>query len=139
TEGLSPALIHYGDEAFPYYFYTTHHTIGGLLLTSFMLFGGVLVMRRRWQIPFGSLTIMFTWLAWQFPLLSQYREWRLAPSLIIAGLIGDVLLARLVGTQQPIRVARVRLFSAIMPAVLWSLFMLCLVVLGAGVGWGPTL
>jgi len=138
-EGLSRALIHYGDEAFPYYFYSTHQTVGGLLLTSFMLFGGVLVMRRRWQIPFGSLTIMFTWMAWQFPLLSQYREWRLALSLIIAGLIGDVLLATLVGTQRPIRVARIRLFSAIMPVVLWSLFLLCMVVLGAGVGWGPTL
>jgi hypothetical protein len=26
-----------------------------------------------------------------------------------------------------------------MPVVLWSLFMLCLALLGNGVGWGPTL
>ncbi|MDB4889907.1 MAG: putative secreted protein [Gemmatimonadetes bacterium] len=138
-EGLSPALKNYGDEAFPYYFYTTHHTIGGLLLTSFMLFGGVLVMRRRWKLPFGSLTIMFAWLAWQLPLLSQYREWKLALSLVVAGVIGDVLLATLVGTEGPIRVGRVRIFATIMPVILWGLFLLFLGYLGDGVGWGPTL
>jgi hypothetical protein len=137
-EGLSPALTHYGDEAFPYYFYTTHQTVVGLLLTSLMLFGGVLVMRRRWRLPFGSITIMFTWMAWQFPLLSQYREWEVALSLVLAGIVGDVLLASLVGTRGPMRIGRMRVFAALMPAVLWGLFLLCVAVLGDGIGWETT-
>jgi hypothetical protein len=137
-EGLSPSLIHYGDEGFPYYFYTTHHTVSGLLLTSFMLLGGVLVMRRRWQLPFGAITIMFSWMAWQFPILSAGREWTLAPSLVIGGLIGDVLLASLVGTRGPLRVGRLRVFSALLPFALWGLFLLCVAVLGNGLAWGPS-
>ncbi|MEX2283047.1 MAG: hypothetical protein WEE89_11240 [Gemmatimonadota bacterium] len=138
-EGLSPALIHYGDEAFPYYFYSTHHTVNGLLLTSFMLLGGVLVMRRRWQLPFGAMTIMFTWMAWQFPILSAGREWTLAPSLVLAGLVGDVLLASLVGTRGPMRIGRIRVFSALLPVVIWGLFLLCVAMLGDGLAWGATL
>jgi hypothetical protein len=137
-EGLSKALTHYGDAAFPYYFFSTHNTANGLLLTSAMLFGGLLVMRRRWRLPFGAITIMFTWLAWQFPLLSEYREWKLGLSLVAAGLIGDVLMGALVGRDGPIRVGRIRLFSAILPPVLWGLFMLIVATMGAGMGWHTT-
>jgi hypothetical protein len=139
SEGLSEALTHYGDQAFPYYFYSTHHTVGGILLFTAVLFGGVLLMRRRWRLPFGSLTIMFTWLALLFPLLSEYREWELAPSLILAGLVGDLLLARLAGRPGPVRVGHVRLFAGLMPVVLWSLFFLCVALLEGGLGWGATL
>jgi hypothetical protein len=139
TEGLAQALTHYGDNAFPFYFYSTHHTVGGILLFTAVLVGAMLMLRRRWRVPVGSLTIMCTTLGLLFPLLSEYREWELAPALILAGVAGDFMLARLAGQPGPVPVGRIRLFAALMPVVLWSLFFLCVAVLEDGLGWHATL
>jgi hypothetical protein len=138
-EGLSPALTHYGDEAFPYYFFSTHHTVGGIMLFTAILMGGILLMRRRWRVPLGSLTIMCTTLALLFAMLSEYREWELIPGLILAGVVGDLLLARLTGVVGPVPIWRMRLFALLMPIVLWSLFFLCVELLADGLGWEVTL
>jgi hypothetical protein len=139
TEGLAKALTHYGDNAFPYYFYSTHHTVAGMFLFGTVLLGAVLVMRRRWRLPFGTLTIMFTWLALLFPLLSEYREWKLAPALILAGLAGDLLLARFEEDSRPTRVGRIRFVAGAIPPVLWALFFICVALFEGGLGWHATL
>jgi hypothetical protein len=139
TEGLSRALTHYGDQAFPFYFFSTHHTVAGILLFTAALMGGILLMRRRWQIPVGTLTIMCTFLALLWPMLSEYREAELIPALVLAGVVGDVLLARLAGAGQPTRVGRIRVFAALLPIALWSLYFLCVEFLQDGLGWASTL
>jgi hypothetical protein len=139
VDGLAQALTHYGDNAFPFYFYSTHHTVGGILLFTAVLVGAILMMRRRWRVPVGSLTIMCTTLGLLFPLLSEYRQWQLVPALVLAGAAGDFLLARLAGNVGPVPVGRIRLFAALMPIVLWSLFFLCVAVLDDGLGWHATL
>jgi hypothetical protein len=139
TEGLSPAIHHFGDEAFPYYFYSTHTTMAGLLLFTALLLGAVLLMRRRWELPFGSLTIMFTWLAVLYPLLSEYREWQQAVPLILAGILGDLLLTGWVGTSGRGSVGRVRAFAAVMPLALWGMVLVSVELTKGGLGWGPTL
>jgi hypothetical protein len=138
-EGLSQAVQHFGDDAFPYYFYATHHTVTGILLFSAILFGGVLLMRRRWRLPMGTLTLMFTWLAFNFPLFSQYREWKLSASLALAGLLGDLLLGALTGGPDPVRVGRIRLFALLMPTLLWGMFLLTIALFEGGLGWGATM
>ena len=45
--------------------------------------GAILLMRRRWRIPAGSLTIMLTFLALLWPMLSEYREAELIPALVL--------------------------------------------------------
>jgi hypothetical protein len=139
TEGLSSAVTHFGDVAWPFYFYSTHLTMAGILLFSVIVFGGVMLMRRRWLPPAGAVTLMFLWIAALFPLLSQYREWKLALSLAAAGVIGDVLLHGLTGGSGPLRVGRIRLFAVIMPIVLWSLYFICVQQFKGGLGWSPTL
>jgi hypothetical protein len=140
-EGLSPALQHFGDDAFPYYFYSTQTTMAGILMFSMILLGGVLMMRRRWRPPFGSLTVMFTWIALLFPLLSEYREWQLGLSLILSGIVGDILLTGLVGGTENagVRIGRIRLFAALMPVVLWSLYFVGVELFKGGLGWNATL
>jgi hypothetical protein len=130
AEGLSRALTHYGDEAFPYYFFTVHTAVAGILLFTIALMGAILMMRRRWQIPAGSLTVMCTFLALLWPMLSEYREAELIPALVLAGVVGDLLLARM---------KRVRLFALLMPPALWALFFLCVGLFQGGLGWEPTL
>lgn len=138
-EGLSTALTNYGDDAFPYYFYSTHHTVGGMLLFTAALLGGILLARRRWRLPFGSLTIICTFQALLWPMLSEYRQAELIPALVLTGLVGDLLLARLAGADGPVRVGAVRLFALVLPIVLWGLFFLCVELFQGGLGWEPTL
>jgi hypothetical protein len=138
TEGLAQALTHYGDNAFPYYFYSTHHTVAGMFLFTAVLIAAMLMLRRRWRVPVGSLTIMCTLLALLFPLLSKYDEAYLIPSLVLAGVAGDFMLHRLTGADGPVQVWRVRLFAGLMPPVLWALFFICVAVF-KGLGWHATL
>ena len=132
TEGLSHALTNYGDDAFPFYFFSVHTAVAGILLFTVAFMGAILLMRRRWQIPAGSLTIMGTFLALLWPMLSEYREAELIPALVLAGVAGDLLLARFGAT-------RIRLFALLLPPVLWALFFLCVELLQDGLGWEPTL
>jgi hypothetical protein len=137
VEGLSKALVNFGDDAFPFYFYSTHLTAAGILLFTAVLIGAILVMRRRWTLPVGSLTIMFTTLALLFAMPTEYRMAELIPSLVLAGVAADFLMARLVGDRP--QSWRIRLFAGLVPPILWALFFLCIAVLGDGLGWGPTL
>ncbi len=131
TEGLSHALTNYGDDAFPFYFFSVHTAVAGILLFTVAFMGAILLMRRRWQIPAGSLTIMGTFLALLWPMLSEYREAELIPALVLAGVAGDLLLARFGAT-------RIRLFALLLPPVLWAIFFLCVELLQDGLGWEPT-
>jgi hypothetical protein len=132
TEGLSQALTNYGDDAFPFYFFSVHTAVAGVLLFTIAFMGAILLMRRRWRIPAGSLTVMGTFLALLWPMLSEYREAELIPALVLAGVIGDLLLARF-GDK------RIRLFALLLPPALWAVFFLCLELLQDGLGWEPTL
>ena len=132
TEGLSQALTNYGDDAFPYYFFSVHTAVAGILLFTIAFMGAILLMRRRWRVPAGSLTIMGTFLALLWPMLSEYREAELIPALILAGVVGDLLLARFGDT-------RIRLFALLLPPALWAIFFLCVEFLQDGLGWEPTL
>jgi hypothetical protein len=138
TEGLARALTHYGDDAFPYYFFSTHASVAGILLFTAALMSGILVVRRRWRIPPGTLTITFSFMAVLWAMLSEFREAELIPALVLAGVIGDLLLSRLAGeTTSP--TGRIRLFAALLPLALWSLFFLCIELFQGGLGWEPTL
>jgi hypothetical protein len=139
TEGLSRALTHYGDDAFPYYFFSTHASVAGILLFTVALMGAVLMMRRRWRIPVGTLTITFTFMALLWPMLSEYREAELIPALVLTGVVGDLLLARFAGKPGPTPVGRIRLFAALMPPAMWALFFLCVELFQDGLGWAATL
>lgn len=130
VEGLSRALTNYGDETFPYYFFSTHMAVAGILLYTIATMGVILLMRRRWRIPIGSLTVSFTFLALLWPMLSEYRQAELIPALVLAGVIGDLLLARM---------NRIRLFALVLPPVLWGLLFLCVELFQGGLGWEPTL
>jgi hypothetical protein len=137
AEGLAHALVNYGDDAWPFYFYSTHLTAAGILLFTAVLIGSILLMRRRWTLPVGTLTIMFTALALLFAMPSEYRMAELIPALVIAGVIADVLMLRLVGDRP--EGWRIRLFAGVVPPILWVLFFFCIAVLGDGLGWGATL
>jgi hypothetical protein len=135
TEGLSQALRHFGDDAFPYYFFSTHASTAGILMFTAVLMGAILAMRRRFRIPFGALTITLTFMALLWPMLSEYKDAELIPVLVLTGVIGDLLLRR-IGDG---RVGYIRLFAGVLPVVMWSIFFLCIALFGGGLGWEATL
>jgi hypothetical protein len=67
-------------------------------------------------------------------MLTEYREADLIPVLVLTGVIGDLLLMRL-GDG---RVGHIRLFAALLPIAMWSLFFLD-IALFDGLGWEATL
>jgi hypothetical protein len=136
TEGLANALTHYGDAAWPYYFFSTHASTAGIMLFTVVLMGAILLMRRRFRIPAGTLTITLTFMALLWPMLTEYREADLIPVLVLTGVIGDLLLARL--GDGP--VGRIRLFAGLLPLAMWSLFFIDIALFGdGGLGWEATL
>jgi hypothetical protein len=137
TEGLSLALTNYGDDAFPFYFFSTHMTTAGIFLYTIALMGGILLLRRRWTLPFGSLTVMGTFMALLWPMLTEYRMAELIPVLALGGLAGDLLLARL--GDDAAKVGRIRIFALLLPPIIWALFFLCVELLADGMGFPPTL
>jgi hypothetical protein len=138
AQGLAESIAHYGDNKFPYYFFSTEATVGAIMLTTIVLVGALLYMRRRWELPFGAITCMWTALALLFAMLTQYRRADLIGVLAIAGLVGDVLLHYLAPHGRPRRWA-IRTFAAVMPIVLWGLFLLFIELFEGGLGWGPSL
>jgi hypothetical protein len=134
TEGLAKALTHYGDAAWPYYFFSTHASTAGIMLFTVVLMGAILAMRRRFRIPAGTLTISLTFMALLWPMLTEYRQAELIPVLVLTGVIGDLLLMRL-GDG---RIGHLRLFAALLPLAMWSVFFID-IALFDGLGWAATL
>jgi hypothetical protein len=103
------------------------------------MIGALLLMRRRWRLPFGAIMVMFTWPALLWPLLSKYEEWKLAPALILTGLVADLLFARFDRAPGPPPVGRIRAIAAALPPILWGLFFICVALFEGGLGWHATL
>jgi hypothetical protein len=139
TEGLSLALTNYGDDAFPFYFFSTHMTTAGIFLYTIALMGGILLLRRRWTLPFGSLTVMGTFMALLWPMLTEYRMAELIPVLVLGGLAGDLLMKRFAGTPSPAKAGGIRLVALLIPPIVWALFFLCVELFADGMGFAPTL
>jgi hypothetical protein len=95
---------------------------GSILLTNLLLLTPVLVMLRRWRVPFGSITILFTWTATWMAGLHSWRLWESIPAAFVGGLLADVLVLRL--RPWPTNVPAFRMFATVAPLLLWSAYVL---------------
>ncbi len=103
-----------------------------LYLTTLLLVAPVLLALRRWQLPFGSITFMWTLVVASNLVAYQYnRGWTLL-AVVAGGLVADYLVLRLRPTGD--RLAMFRLFAALAPVGLWSMYFLVLAV-AYNVGW----
>lgn len=112
-------------------------TLAGIVVQTVVLIGIVLTLMRRWMLPFGSVTFILTLNA---VLLTVMRDVFLdtGPLPIIAvaaagGLAADLLAARLKPFDGG--PGGLRWFSALVPAILYTLYMLALVVAAGGLWW----
>jgi hypothetical protein len=101
-----------------------------ILLYSALMAGVVLTLLRRWSLPFGSLTLLFTL---NGVLQATQRDgYYLIPAALLAGLAADAILLR----WQPITASknRVRLFSFAVPAI-FAAFYFAVIALNGSVWW----
>ncbi|MBI2918820.1 MAG: PD40 domain-containing protein [Chloroflexi bacterium] len=104
--------------------------IASILLQTGLLMGTLLLGLRRWTLPLGSVTLLFTLNAALMGMLNDRLP--LVPAVVVAGMVGDALLRGL--RPGPERRGALRVFAFTVPAVLYGLYFLSLA-LTDGVRW----
>ena len=103
--GLNDAYQNYSDTAFPYYLFGNMQVIAGMIIFTAVFVAAILYLRRRWVLPFGTITLMTTLLAVLFPFFSRFTHPEFIVQMIVAGLILDGSLGRLpIGRSAPRRI-----------------------------------
>lgn len=93
---------------------------GGIIITTLLLMGPLLVLLLRWDPPFGCATILFTTTVLWMTALTEFRFSEAVPVALVTGLVADILIRVL--RPSPARASAFRLVAAIVPVVLWSLY-----------------
>lgn len=105
------------------------HVFASVLITNLILLAPVLVLLRRWRLPFGSCTILFTFPTLWMTGLAEFRFSEAILAALTAGVVADVLCEKM--DLAPTRLAAFRTFATVVPVVLWSSYFLVTVLL-----WG---
>jgi hypothetical protein len=111
-------------------FYPQALELAGILLQSAIMMGVILLIMRRWRLPFGSLTVMLTLNAALVSLLETYVGFIAVG--FLAGVAGDLLLQWLHPSAD--RPFAFRLFAGALPAIYYAGYFLWLM-LTSGVWW----
>jgi hypothetical protein len=96
------------------------------IITTTLLMAPVYFMLRRWKLPFGTITFMFTLEHILMSALEGFGNFHVILIGIISGLVPDIWL------KKPVK--NMRLFALVIPALIWSLFYFG-VALSDGMGW----
>jgi hypothetical protein len=138
AQGLYDATINYSGDVFPYYLFANMASIGGVLIWTAAFVATVLYLRRRWALPFGSVTLMTALLAVLFPFFTRFTHLEFVAALIITGLLVD-LWARVILTEDPPTRMRIRAFALVVPLLIWVPWELAIAIFGdGGLGWHAT-
>ncbi len=105
-------------------FYTVEQAllIASILLQTGLLMGMSFLLIRRWRLPLGALTLIFTLNGSLMSVLAD--QYRLIPMLLLAGIVADLLLWLL--KPAATRPAALRLFAFLVPLVLYLCYFLTL-------------
>jgi hypothetical protein len=111
-------------------FFTQALGVAGILIQAALLMGLVLLIVRRWTLPFGALALILTLNSLLVSVLND--QYALIMVALATGLIADVLLWRLRPlSDKPVRFY---LFAFVVPVVFYALYFLTLLVT-RGLDW----
>jgi hypothetical protein len=136
TQGLNDAYQNYSDTAFPYYLFGNMQVIAGMVIFSAVLVAAVLYLRRRWVLPFGTVTLMTTLLGVLFSFFSRFTHPEFIVQMLVSGLIIDTVGRQLIGHSHS-KTWQLRFFAGLIPILIWGPFMFTIAVTD-GLGWNPT-
>jgi len=106
----------------------TRGELGSILLTALILAAPVLLLLRRFRLPFGAVTLMYGLNTALMTLMLVPGEWRVPLLLLAAGLVADALLLLL--DPSPARPWALRAFAFLLPLVVWGPYLGGLSLLG---------
>ncbi len=106
-------------------FYSVEQALGiaSILLQTGLLMGISFLLIRRWQLPLGTLTLIFTLNGSLMSVLAD--QYRLIPVMLLAGIVADLFLWLL--KPAVTRPVALRLFAFLVPLVLYLCYFLTLV------------
>jgi hypothetical protein len=137
TIGLNGGLTGYGDDKWPYNFYSVSHGMASMIVTGLILLGPVLLMLRRWRVPAGAFTLIFTGYGLLVNIMTEYRDIVLIVPLILAGVTADLVQSRLAAKGERLTLGGIRIAGPAIGTVLWLSYYAVLA-LDKGIGWTPT-
>jgi hypothetical protein len=95
--------------------------LSGIIIQTTLLMGPVLLLVRRWRLPFGALTALFTLVGLAACALQD--QYALLPAAISSGFAADLLSYRLATLRSP---GALRLFACLVPVVYYVCYFLAL-------------
>lgn len=95
----------------------TRGELSAVLLTALMLAAPVLLLLRRFALPFGAITVMYTLTNLGMALMLAPGDWRLPGVALGCGLLADLLCVLL--RPSPARVWAFRAFAMLLPLAVW--------------------
>ncbi|MGY2896303.1 hypothetical protein [Deinococcus sp. UYEF24] len=95
----------------------TRGELSAVLLTALMLATPVLLLLRRFALPFGAITVMYTLTNTAMALMLAPGDWRVPGVALVCGLLADLLCVLL--RPSPVRVWAFRAFAFLLPLVVW--------------------
>lgn len=105
----------------------TRGELGSILVTALILAAPVLLLLRRFRLPFGAVTLMYGLNTLLMTLMLVPGEWRVPLLMLAAGLVVDALLLLL--NPSPARPWALRAFAFLLPLVVWGPYLGLLVAL----------
>ena len=136
--GLSEGLRGYGDNLFPYHYYTVGQSLASIVISTIVLLGPTLLILRRWRVPDWTFTITFLAFGLLMNIMTSYRDaWTLIV-LTLTGLAVDLMQRAFApGPRRRLTLGGIRLVGSLAAVVLWFSYFIALA-LEKGIGWKPT-
>lgn len=110
---------------------TQNSGVASIILQAIVLSGVILLLVRRWTLPFGALTLMMTLNSLVMCVFQDYFS--LIPGVFIAGLVADILLNRLQPSAD--RPARFYIFAFLTPLIFYALYFISAQLTQGKIGW----
>jgi hypothetical protein len=101
-------------------FYLQALTVAGVLVQTGLKMGFVLFAVRRWRLPLGSITLVFTLNGLAMCTLDPQDDYGLMVPVVLAGLVADGVLYYL--KPAPRRPGAFRLFAFVVPVVFYFFY-----------------
>jgi len=136
--GLSEGLRGYGDNLFPYHYYTVGQSLASIVISTIVLLGPTLLILRRWRVPDWTFTITYLAFGLLMNVMTSYRDaWTLI-ALTVTGLAVDLMQRAFAPARdRRLTLGGIRLVGSLAAVVLWFSYFV-LLALEKGIGWRPT-
>jgi hypothetical protein len=99
--------------------------VARVIVTNLLLMAPVLLALRRWRLPFGSVTFLFTSVAVMMTGLAEYRLGWTIMAAAAGGFVADLVILRV--DPSPARPATYRVIALVVPIALWTTYFVLLI------------